>query len=245
MAKMKMKAQANRFLLSYMWWVLEPLLFVGLFYVIFGYILQRGGEGYFQFLIVGKMTFMWFSKGITMGANSLVQNKGIIGQSSVPKWVFPIVNVQEATYRTAISFVIMILCVIYNFEGNYITWLQIIPISVMLYWFIVVLSMLLSVFVAVAEDVTQMISLLMMGMLFSSGIFWDINSIQKSGVSDLIFNVNPLALNIDLYRSVLIGGDIIDYSRFLPSLIINLSLTVVVYLVFKKGNNKITRFLFS
>ncbi|MCK8073691.1 ABC transporter permease [Vibrio sp. 1CM23M] len=240
-----MKSQANRFMLSYLWWFLEPLLFVGMFFVIFGYVLDRGGDRYFEFLVVGKIVFMWFSKGVTMGSNSLVQNKGIIGQSSIPKWIFPIVNTLEATYRTLIAFLILAIIILFNFSGNFLMWLQLIPLSFMTLWFILSLSMVLSVLVSFAEDISQIISLLMMGMLFSSGIFWDVNQISNSEISYLIFALNPLALYIDSYREVLLHGEIVDYSRFGFAMLTNIIFTLVSIGLFYYGNNKITRRLFS
>lgn len=245
MARMRMKSQANRFLLSYFWWFLEPLLFVVLFYIIFGYVLDRGGERYFEFLIIGKIIFMWFSKGVTMGSNSLVQNRGIIGQSSIPKWIFPLAISLEATYKAFISFIIMFAVVVFNYSGGYIPWLQLIPIAILLMWFISCLAMLLSIFVAAAEDISQLISLFMMGMLFSSGIFWDINSINDQDIAELIYNINPLALYIDSFRKILMEGETLEMSRFIIPTIINVIITLASLYGFHRANNKITRLLFS
>ena len=106
-AKMKMKAQANKLVLSYIWWVLEPLLLISLFYLVFGHILQRGGDDFLSFLIIGKIIFTWFSKSVVSASNSLPQNKGIIGQRALPKWIFPMVNIQESMYKSLFSFLIM------------------------------------------------------------------------------------------------------------------------------------------
>jgi lipopolysaccharide transport system permease protein len=42
MARMALRADASRYFLGYIWWVLEPLLFVGVFYVVFNVILESG-----------------------------------------------------------------------------------------------------------------------------------------------------------------------------------------------------------
>jgi lipopolysaccharide transport system permease protein len=42
MARMALRADASRYFLGYIWWILEPLLFVGVFYVVFNVILESG-----------------------------------------------------------------------------------------------------------------------------------------------------------------------------------------------------------
>jgi lipopolysaccharide transport system permease protein len=39
---MALRADASRYFLGYIWWILEPLLFVGVFYVVFNVILESG-----------------------------------------------------------------------------------------------------------------------------------------------------------------------------------------------------------
>ena len=59
MARMSLKADASRYFFGYIWWLLEPLLFVLVFYVVFELILQNRKEDFLVFLMVGKLTFIW------------------------------------------------------------------------------------------------------------------------------------------------------------------------------------------
>ena len=51
-ARMALRADAQKFVLGYLWWILEPLFFVAVFYVVFGVILQNGRGDFLAFLIV-------------------------------------------------------------------------------------------------------------------------------------------------------------------------------------------------
>lgn len=244
-ARMKMKAQANKLFLSYLWWVLEPLLFVSLFYLLFEYILKRGGSGFFIFLIVGKVVFLWFSKAVTMGSASLVQNRGLIGQVAIPKWIFPLINVQEATYKSMVSIILMVivLACIGISEPTY--WWQLVPLTMLTYLFISSVSLILSILVAMAEDFSQIISLAVMGLMFGSGIFWDINTIPDQDLVSIIYLFNPVAAVIDAYRTVLINNEIIDLYRLRSVFAFSLILWLTGMFLFSTMNNKITRYLFS
>ena len=58
MARMSLKADAARFFFGYLWWILEPLLYVAVFYVVFEVILGSKRADFLVFLMCGKLTFI-------------------------------------------------------------------------------------------------------------------------------------------------------------------------------------------
>ena len=70
-ARMALKADAARYYLGYIWWILEPLLYVAVFYVVFNIVLDFGRGDYLIFLICGKLPFVWFSKTVTQASGSI------------------------------------------------------------------------------------------------------------------------------------------------------------------------------
>ena len=99
MARMGLRADATRFLLGYIWWILEPLLWVGVFYVVFVTIMASREPDFLIFLATGKLVFVWFSKSVSQASNSIVSGKGLIGKIDVPKTLFPMAVVQEGVYK--------------------------------------------------------------------------------------------------------------------------------------------------
>lgn len=244
-AKMKMKAQANKLVLSYLWWVLEPLLFVLMFYVVFEYLLQRGNDDFFIFLMVGKIVYMWFSKSITTACQGLVQNKGIIGQRSIPKWIFPLVNIQESSYKAIISFILLFFVLVVNGYYPHFGYWQLLPLLGYTYLLICGIGVFSAILVAIAKDFANLIQLGMMGVMFGSGIFWDINALPNEQVKDLLFIINPMALIVDGFRQVVMYNNILDFSIFIPGLIFSILLLTFSLYILNRFNNKITRLLFS
>lgn len=245
MARMKMRAQANKLILSYLWWLLEPLLFVGVFYLVFEYLLQRGGEGFFTFLIVGKVAFMWFSKSVVIASNSLRVNKGIIGQKAMPKWIFPLASVQESTYKSLIALGLLCLFLVIGGVSNVAYWWQLIPLLVLNYLFIAGVGLTLAILVTWAEDFSQVISLAIMGLMFGSGIFWNIREIGDPVVVEWIYILNPVAALLDSYRQVLIDNTIIDFGNLWSTVIVTAILWALSLTVLNKFSNALTRRLYS
>lgn len=245
MALMKMKANANKMLLGYLWWILEPLLFVAVFFVVFEYILRRGGEGFFVFLLVGKMAFLWFSKSVTLASMSLRQNKGLISQRAMPKWIFPLSSVQEATYKSIIAFGLMMLMLWIIGTSEPANWWRLLPLLLLNYWFVSSVAVFASILVTWVEDFSQIISLAMMGLMFGSGIFWNVRDISNPEVVWWIYTLNPVAALLDAYRQVLIENSTIEYGNLISLCVVSLSLWAISLLIMKRKNNQLTRCLYS
>lgn len=245
-ARMKMKAQANKLFLSYLWWILEPLLFVLLFYFVFGLLMKKGGGvDFIAFLLVGKVIFMWFSKGVVMGSTSLIQNRGIMTLRPIPKWLFPFVSVQIATYKSLVALFVVMLALLFTGYSDPNNWWQLLPLFCLTYFLISSFACFLSILVAIAEDFSQIISLFMIGLLFCSGIFWDINSIQDQQLAQLLLILNPLAGLIDSYRVVLIQNTTVDLVKLYSALGVGISMWLINIVILKRYNNHITRLIIS
>ena len=106
-ATMNLKANASQTYLSYLWWLLEPALYVALFYVVFEVLMLRGQPGFLFFLIVGKVPFLWVSKSLSSGANSIRANKGLMGQMKLPIGVLPYTPILESLYRQFVVFSVL------------------------------------------------------------------------------------------------------------------------------------------
>lgn len=137
LARFQLKAEARRFALGYLWWVVEPLLYVAVFYVVFVKLLGNQRSDFLVFLAVGKLTFIWFSKSINQAAMSLVNNRGLIGQVNLPKHLFPLSIVQEGLYRQLAVFAFLLLFVMGSHYSPQISWFWLLPIAALQYLLIV------------------------------------------------------------------------------------------------------------
>src|SRR5690625_6360171 len=89
-ARMSLKADASRLYLSYLWWVLEPVLWALAFYFVFTILLGFGRD--LLFIMAGKIPFLWFSKSITNGSDSVAGGKSLFYQTNIPKLFFTYIS---------------------------------------------------------------------------------------------------------------------------------------------------------
>jgi lipopolysaccharide transport system permease protein len=206
MARMSLKADASRFYLGYLWWVLEPLLYVAVFYVVFDVLLGGKRADFLVFLMCGKLTFIWFSKSVTHASRSIVSAQGLIGKIDLPKALFPMAVVQEGLYKQASVFALLFVFLLLNGYAVSVNWLWLVPVLLVNYFLIVAGSLIAAFLVCLVFDFTIAISMGMIFLLFTSGIFWDVRSLSTPELTDLVLALNPLAFIVDAYRQVLMAG---------------------------------------
>ncbi len=203
MARMSLRADATKLLLGYVWWILEPLLYVGVLYVVFTLILTNRHPDFLMFLMVGKLAFVWFSKSVTQAGNSIVNGRGLVGKINLPMSLFPMAMVQECLYRQVAVFAFLLVVLVFNGYTPNMTWFWIVPVIIVNYIMILSLALIAASIVTVVRDFAPLISLGMIFLMFTSGIFWDVRALSDPAKVDLLLSVNPLAFILDAYRQVL------------------------------------------
>ena len=182
------------------------MLYVGVFYVVFEKLLENRQPEFLYFLMVGKLTFIWFSKSVSQAANSLETNRGLIAQLNLPKELFPLSVIHEGLYRQAVvfSFLLIVLSVA-GYTPN-IHWIWLLPLMLVQFLLIIGCGLLAALLVCLQRDFKILIQLGMIFLLFMSGIFWDVRSIHDTQIFKWLMILNPVAVLIDSYRQVLIVG---------------------------------------
>lgn len=220
-ARMSLKSDASKLYLSYLWWVLEPVLWVLMFYLVFTLLLGFGRD--LLFLMCGKIPFLWFSKSVQSSSNSIVSGKALINQANVPKQFFPYEQVHTVLYRQWLLFSVLFgMTIVYGYMPS-LHWFWIVPLLLVQYLLVLFCSLVAAISVSYVKDTRILIGMAMMGLMFGSGIFWDLGRIQDPVKRDMLVTWNPLAYLIDAYRQVLIDGTLYD----LPHLMVLAAVLVV------------------
>jgi lipopolysaccharide transport system permease protein len=236
MARMALRSDAARYFLGYIWWVLEPLLFVAVFYLVFDVILQSGRADFLVFLMCGKLAFIWFSKSVNQAANSITANKGLIGRINVTKTLFPLAVIQEGLYRQMAVF-LLLFCFLY-FKGYPPdpSWFYLVPVIVVNYLMIVACSYIGAYLVCIVRDFSMFISLAMTFLMFTSGVFWDVRALGDPHKTEMMLAINPLAFILDAYRQVLLHATAPDWTHLAQIACGSVVLLLIVSLIMRRSS---------
>jgi lipopolysaccharide transport system permease protein len=216
---MRVKGEARQYFLGYLWWLVEPMLYVAVFYFVFFSLLNNRDPEFLQFLMIGKLTFIWFSKSVNQAANSIEINKGLVAQVRIPQALFPIATVVEGCYRQSVVFVFLFIFLIATGYRASSVWLWLVPLILVNGVVIAGCAMSAALLVCIQRDFKLLIQLGTVFLLFTSGVFWDIHSVQNGDLAAWLMRLNPIAVLIDSYRQVLLYGSAPDAQGLLLVLV--------------------------
>jgi lipopolysaccharide transport system permease protein len=196
-------AEASQTYLSFLWWIVDPLLYMTVFYVVFGLIFQRGGGGeYIPFLLCGLTVWKWFDSTVRVGANSIRANAGLMQQVYLPKIIFPTITIVQNTIKFIIILsILLIFLIVYGFEIG-ATYLSLPILIIVQLLFIAACTFSLAAIVPFVPDISQFVGNGLMLLMFLSGLFFSGETIPQA--YRVYFYLNPMATLIESYRNILL-----------------------------------------
>ncbi len=210
----ELRAEATRAYLGFMWWFVEPILYMAVFYVIFESGLKRGGAGFVPFLLCGLVTWKWFASTVAAGSGVLAVNAAVMQQVYLPKVVFPLVLVVVNTFKFGVALGFLLLFLTLNPDSTvYATWFAMPVLILMQLLLIVSLTILVAAIVPFIPDLKLLLDNLLMLMFFLSGIFFRFQ--EMSPEMQRLLRFNPMLLLIEAYRAVLLNDSMPDWKPLL------------------------------
>ena len=203
-----LKVEAARGYMGMLWWVLEPVLYMGAFYIIFAVALQRGGENFVPWLLIGLVVWKWFDTTVRMSLTSITAGKGLMSQVYLPKVFFPAVVVLKNTTKFLVTLsLLLIFLLVY---GLPLTWYWLmIPVLLVIQWLLVCgVTFSISALTPLFPDLKLLMNNVLMLMFFLSGIFFDTSKLE--GALGVLLDLNPMVHIIHAWRNVLLDGQMPD-----------------------------------
>ncbi|MCF6250458.1 MAG: tetratricopeptide repeat protein [Methylococcaceae bacterium] len=208
-ANFNLRSEVHRNYLSYGWWILEPLLHMVIYYVVFGMLLKRGGENYPVFLLTGLIPWMWFSKAVIGSSGSILAGQNIMLQVGVPSIFFPLVILLQTTIKQLPVFLLLIGFVWLQGYPPEIHWYGLVPIVIVQAILTIAFSCAVAAVIPFIRDLSYLVPTGLTFLMFLSGIFYDYRSIAADWQD--LFLLNPFAFLLKCYREIFIEGVLPDF----------------------------------
>src|SRR6476620_815143 len=93
MVRNELKIKYKRSVLGFAWSLLNPLLYLVVFYVAFSIILKAGIPAFPIWLLSGLLVWNLFSTGLGAATRSVVANSGLVKKVSFPREILPLASV--------------------------------------------------------------------------------------------------------------------------------------------------------
>lgn len=250
-ARSELKAEVAGSFLSWLWWILDPLLYM-LVYSFIALLVFKSGEPHFSvFVFIGLNIWQFFSKSVKTAVRLVTSNKNIVTKVYIPKHMFILEKMGVFGFKMMVSFALTAVFLLFDglfFEpvniGLYILW--IVPLFALLFVITFAVSIIIMHFGVFIEDLLNIITVVLQLGFYVSGIFYSIESrlgAKYALLSDILVNVNPIALIITDMRSVIIGDGSLHFVALAIWTVIGAVLAVIGIKVIYKFENSYVKII--
>ncbi|MGV7223863.1 MAG: ABC transporter permease [Nitrospinales bacterium] len=227
-------------ILGLSWSFLRPMLMLAVYTFVFSVVFKArwdvgGDESKVQFatvLFVGLIFHGLFAEIASAAPNLVVSNVNYVKKVVFPLEILPIVSMGAALFHSTISLLVLFVALII-FNG-FLYWTVLLTPIVLLPLVFASLGFAwiaasIGVFI---RDVEQPIEILVMILLFISGVFFPINILPETYRPWL--KSNPLAFIIEQAREVIIWGNLPDWTGLTIHIIVSILILWVGFIWFQK-----------
>ncbi|MCC5843421.1 MAG: ABC transporter permease [Verrucomicrobia bacterium] len=207
----ELKSECGRTLGGALWWFADPLLSIFIYYLAFGLILQRAGEGYVAYLCVGIVFWRWFQGSVSRAASSILREKPLMAKVYMPKVLFPVICMLADFFKFLIMLLVLFVFLWVSGNSPGITYWAVPVLLVMQFMFIASVSGFFAALVPFMPDLLNMLNHGLHLMFFLSGVFFSVHEIGSPQLRGFLL-LNPMAGLITSYRLVLLENQWPDWT---------------------------------
>lgn len=219
--------------LGFAWALLNPLIQIVVFTIIFGRVAQIDTDGipYALFSTVAIVPWTYMSSAMSAGSGSLVSGQGMLGKIYFPRIIFPVTPVLAKLVDFALSILLVVVAMLY-FGVYPTTNLLLLPLFLLMMVAVPFgVSLWLSALAIRFRDVKFAMPFVIRMLIYSAPIVYSATAIPEKW--RLVYSLNPVVGVIEGFRACLLGTEI-PWMFILPGIITSVLLIVGGLLYFHR-----------
>ena len=197
----ELRAERARSYLGLLWWIVEPAMNMGVYYLVFSVIFRMGGPDYIPFLLIGLTLWQWFKSCISHGGYSIWQQLPLVRQVKLPLQVFPSVQILADTVKFLCILAILLVVLWCTGYPPNVTYIALLPVLLVELVFVAACTYVVAAVVPLVPDLRFVIEQVLNVLMFLSGVVFALDGLPP----DLRrwFEFNPIVELIDAGRGIL------------------------------------------
>lgn len=217
--------------LGFFWSILEPLLLIAVYSLVFPLILHMKFYDWVLFFLAGFIPFRFFDRGIRSVTNSLVRSRNILNRVSIPSIIIPI----SVTLSNSISFFfesILFFGIILLAGVRPTFFLLLFPILFMVELFLILgFGFYLCISYVKLRDLDYILNVVFQALMFLTPIVYKLEMIPP--IYRRVYLLNPLARLVLMYQSIALYTTeaFVEYIPILSNTMLLLIFSVIVLII--------------
>ncbi len=240
-AKSVLKTEVANSYLNWIWWILDPLCSMLIYYFIFGVVFKSKEQYFTVFIFIGQIMWSFFSKNVTQSVKMIKRNKDIVSKVYLPKFVLLLSNMMANAFKMLISWAIVIIMMAFYRVDISVNVFAFIPIMIVLFMVTFSFCVNLMHFGVFVEDLGNVVTIVMQLMFYMTGIFYNIETRLGESLprlAHILIYCNPMAFLIREMRNVLLYKTSLEWIPLLVWAAIAVGLSIIgVRTIYKNENS--------
>ncbi len=207
------RAEAERTYLGVIWWVLEPLINMAIYYLVFGVFLGAGRENFVPYLLTGLVVWRFFDTTVNRAARSILANMNLVRQTAFHKIIFPLIAVCTCSFEFLFSLgLLFTVLFIYGFWPT--VYLLLVPVLLLVLLLLTLaVSLPLAALVPFVPDLMKPVQYGLRLAFYMSGIMYYVSDLPPK--AQALLQWNPALHIIEAFRAVLMYQEWPDFNMLL------------------------------
>src|SRR3954467_5853186 len=199
----ELKVRYKRSVLGLLWTMLNPLLLMVVYTVVFATIMRAPQRNFAIFLLSGLLPWLFFSVAVLQGLNSILANQELIRKVRLPQAVFPLSVVGSNLVNFVLSFVPLLLLMAV-LRQPFTPALLFVPVGMLvLTVFTSGVTLLFATFTVFFRDVRHLAEVALQMLMYLSPVFYDLKMLGQHDawwfrLFRLLLRANPLTYLLPL-----------------------------------------------
>ena len=134
LSRSDIKVKYKNSVLGLLWSMVSPLMQLGIFWLVFGFILKNGYPKFVVFLFAGMIAWNFFSGALNTATGIIVERAGIVKKVAFPREILPLstVGAQIFYFAMQVAAMTVILCLLQSSPDWGIIWLLVPALAALL-----------------------------------------------------------------------------------------------------------------
>lgn len=227
LVRRELNARYRASVLGFLWSMLNPLLLLFVYAVVFTYIFNPrfpGGDPYPLFLFSGLLPWLFFSGTVLDSSVTLIDNGPLLAKVMCPPEIFPVVTVVSHFVHHLLALPVLIAAMVVAAVAGwhqFPTTIWLLPLA-LIPWLLISGGAALGVSALSVKfrDLRDLVGHLLNLLFFSSPIIYSLDGLDVPEWLERILVMNPLAVLVELYRDIVFTGSVPSPRMWLLALVV-------------------------
>jgi ABC-2 type transport system permease protein len=190
----ELKVRYKNSALGFVWSMLNPALYLVVFYVVFQLILDSGIPNFPIFLLSGLLIWNLFSSGLASTTSSVVANSGLVRKVAFPREILPLAAVGAALLHFFLQVVVLIGALLVFRYDVALSYLPLLPVALFaLLLFLAAIGVLLAAVEVRLRDTAHFVELALLAWFWITPIVYAYGLVEeKLGEWSWVYLLNPV-----------------------------------------------------